>query len=154
MLETPQVVESPSQLTALVRITVPRSEIQNVMGPGIQEVRAALAAQGIAPAGAWLTHHLRMDPEIFDFEICVPVTQPVTPVGRIQAGVLPAATVVRAVYRGGYEGLGQAWGELEAWIAANGYTVGPDLWEQYVVGPEASDNPADWRTELNWPLIG
>jgi hypothetical protein len=30
---------------------------------------AAVAAQGIAPAGPWFTHHLRMDPATFDFEI-------------------------------------------------------------------------------------
>ena len=29
-----------------------------------------------------------------------------------------------------------------------------DLWEWYVVGPHRSPNPADWRTELNRPLIG
>ena len=45
-----------------------------------------------------------------------------------------------------------AWGEFDAWIAANGHTPGPDLWECYVVGPEASPDPANWRTQLNRPL--
>lgn len=154
MIETPSIVNAPAQRAAMIHVTVPRSEIQNVMGPGLQEVHAALAAQGITPAGPWLTHHLRMDPEVFDFEICVPVAAPVKPVGRVMEGFIPAATVARTVYHGGYEGLGPAWGEFMGWIAASGHTPEPDLWEVYTVGPETSQNPEDWRTELNVPLAG
>ncbi|MBO9539070.1 GyrI-like domain-containing protein [bacterium] len=154
MIETPQITQSEAQLTAFIHLTVPREEIQEVMGPGIGEVMAAIAAQGIAPAGPWFTHHLRMDPEIFDFEICVPVTAPVAPAGRVQAGQLPAAKVARTVFHGNYEGLGDAWGEFMDWIEAQGHTPASDLWECYVKGPESSPNPADWRTELNRPLIG
>ena len=63
MLDTPQIIKTTAQLTAVIHLTVPRAEIRNVMGPGIGEVRAAIAAQGIAPAGPWFTHHLRMDPD-------------------------------------------------------------------------------------------
>jgi effector-binding domain-containing protein len=62
--------------------------------------------------------------------------------------------VARVVYRGPYEGLGAAWGEFDAWIAANGHKPGTDLWECYVAGPESSPDPAAWRTELNRPLVG
>jgi effector-binding domain-containing protein len=152
MLDTPQIAQTTNQLTAVIRLTIPREEIRNVMGPGIAELMAAVAAQGIAPAGPWFTHHLRMDPATFDFEICVPVTAPVAASGRVKAGHLPATTVARTVYLGPYEGLGSAWGEFDAWIAAKGHTPGPDLWECYVVGPEANPDPANWRTELNRPL--
>ena len=153
MLDTPQVTQSAAQLTAIIRLTIPREEIRNVMGPGIGELIAAIAAQSIAPAGPIFSHHLRMDPAIFDFEIGVPVSKPVTPVGRVQPSQLPATKVARTVYRGPYEGLGPAWGEFCAWISANGYTPAPDLWENYVTGPESSPDPATWRTEFNRPLI-
>ncbi len=103
--------------------------------------------------GPIYSHHFRMSPDIFDFEIGVPVAGPIATVGRVHAGELPAATVARTVHRGPYEGLGAAWGELDAWIAANGHTPAPNLWEFYVTGPESSADPADWRTELNRPLI-
>lgn len=154
MLDTPQITETPAQLTAMIHLTIPREEIRNVMGPGIGEVMAALVAQGIAPAGPWFSHHLRMDPALFDFEICVPIRTPVAPVGRVKPGQLPAARVARTIYRGPYEGLGAAWGEFGAWIASQGLTPGPDLWEVYAVGPESSPDPANWRTELNRPLLG
>jgi effector-binding domain-containing protein len=122
------------------------------MGPGISEVMAAAQAQGIGPAGPWFTHHLRMDPAVFDFEICVPVTAPVVPVGRVKPGQMPAVRVARTVYHGPYEGLGAAWGEFSQWITANSYAPRPDLYECYLKGPESSPNPADWRTELSQPL--
>ena len=154
MIETPEIVTLAAQPIALIHLTVPRSEIQNVMGPGITELMAAVGAQGIGPTGAWFTHHHRMDPAVFDFDIGVPVSGPVTPTGRVVAGELPAATVARTVYQGGYEGLGAAWGEFEAWIAAAGHQVAPDLWERYVTGPESGPDAATYRTELNRPLVG
>jgi effector-binding domain-containing protein len=94
-----------------------------------------------------------MDPEVFDFELGVPVTRAVEPSGRVIPGKLPAARVARTVYHGPYEGLGAAWGEFEQWITAAGHSPAPDLWEFYVRGPESSPDPADWRTELNRPLL-
>ncbi len=152
MLETPQIISSAAQLAAVTRLTVPRAEIRSVMGPALSEVMAAVTAQRVGPAGPWFTHHLRMDPAVFDFEVCVPVTAPISPVGRVRPGELAAATVARAIYRGGYEGLGAAWGELAAWIAAHGHSTRADLWEIYAAGPETGPDPAVWRTELNWPL--
>jgi effector-binding domain-containing protein len=154
MLDKPRIVQTDAQLTAIIRLTIPRTEIRNVMGPAIAEVMAAVAAQGIAAAGPVFSHHLRMEPDTFHFEIGVPVKRAVGTAGRVKASQLPAATVARTVYHGDYEGLGLAWGEFGAWIAAEGHTPAPDLWECYVAGPESSPDPATWRTELNRPLTG
>jgi effector-binding domain-containing protein len=153
MLDTPQIVRTTTRRTAIIRLTIPRAEIRNVMGPGIAELMAAVVAQGIAPAGPLFSHHLRMDPDTFDFEIGLPLADPILPAGRVQASQLPAATVARTVYHGPYEGLGTAWAEFNAWITAEGHTAGPNLWECYVAGPEASSDPTTWRTEFNRPLI-
>jgi effector-binding domain-containing protein len=153
MIEKPQITQTAAQMMACIHLTVPRAQIGEVMGPGLTEVRAAVAAQGIAADGPWFTHHLRMDPDIFDFEICVPVTARVTTTGRVKPGEWPAMTVARTVYHGGYEGLGDAWGEFMAWIEAEGHRPAPDLWERYVTGPEAGPDPSTWRTELNRPLL-
>jgi hypothetical protein len=112
------------------------------MGPAMREVMAAVAAQGVGPAGPVFSHHFRMDPDVFDFEVGVPVTAPVSPAGRVQPGQLPAVRV------------SATWGELGAWIAANGHTPASKLWECYITGPESSADPAGLRTELNQPLIG
>jgi hypothetical protein len=45
MIDTPQITQTATQLTAIIRLTIPRAEIRNVMGPGIGELMAAVAAQ-------------------------------------------------------------------------------------------------------------
>lgn len=153
MIDTPQITQSIAQITAVIHVTVPRSEIQKVMGPCIGELMAAVAAQGIKPVGPLFSQHLKMSPDIFDFEISVPVSAPVVATGRVKPSQLPAVKVARTVYHGPYEGLGAAWCEFETWIAANGHTSAANLWECYVAGPESSPDPANWRTELNRPLM-
>src|SRR5947208_269732 len=116
MLDTPQIIHSTEQLTAVIRVTIPREKIRNVMAPGLTELLTAVAAQGRALAGPWFTHHLRMDPAIFDFEIGVPVTTAVAASGRMTPGRLPAVRAARTIYHGGYEGLADAWAEFDRWI--------------------------------------
>jgi effector-binding domain-containing protein len=152
MIDTPHVTQSARQATAVIRLTIPRDEIRTVMGPGHRELMAAIASQGIVPAGKWFSHHFRMNPDFFDFEIGVPVPTPIAPAGRVRPGELPAATVARTVFHGDYEGLPEAWGAFERWIAAEGLVTAEELWECYVVGPESSPDPAAWRTQLNRPL--
>ena len=152
MIETPQFVQLPAQLIASLHIETPRSMMQRVMGPAIGETMAAVKAQGVGPVGPWFAHHHKMTPEAFDFDICVPVSAPVAAVGRVKAGLRPPLKVVRTTYHGPYEGLGGAWQEFVAWAEANNFKTASDLYECYVVGPESSSNPADWRTELIRPL--
>lgn len=152
MFDQPEIVTTRQQHTAVIHLTIPVSEVRTVMGPGLQEVHAAIAAQGLKPAGPWLTHHLTMPGSTFDFEIAVPVSTPIQPNGRVKPSTLPATTVARATYAGGYEGLGDAWGELMKWIEKNGHQGGPDLWEVYAVGPEVGPDPAAYRTVLHRPL--
>lgn len=153
MLDTPRLARMPDQLTAVVRMTVSHGEMESDRGSGFKEVMGALAAQGIAPAGPWFVHHLKMDLETHEYEVGVPVVSPVSPMGRVKPGYWPASMVARAVLHGSYENLGAAWIELNAWIATQGHTPGPDLWECYARGPESSPDPDSWRTELNRPLI-
>jgi effector-binding domain-containing protein len=154
MIDTPTITQTTVQIAAVIHLTIPREEIRNVMGPGMSEVIAAVTAQGIGPAGPVFSHHLRMDPKVFDFEVGVPVTKPLSPTGRVKPGQLPAARVARTVYHGPYDGLGAAWGEFDAWLIANGHKPAPDLWERYVTGPETNPDPATWSIELTRPLAG
>ena len=152
MLATPQIIETNVQEAAIIRLTVPRSEMREVFGPAVGELMAALAAQGVEPVGAVFAHHLKMSPNTFDFELGVKVSAPVKTTGRVKPGRLPAVKVARTVYGGPYEGLPSAWGEFNKWMKANGHEQAENLWEVYSVGPQSSSDPADWRTELNRPL--
>jgi effector-binding domain-containing protein len=152
MLDAPRILRTDAHHAAVIRFTIPRAEMSSVMGPGIAEVMATVAAQGLAPSGPVFTHHFRIDPAVFDFEVGVPVASPVAPAGRVVAGELPEATVARTAYHGPYEGLGPAWREFDAWFAAQGHAPAGGRWECYLAGPESGADPSAWRTELNRPL--
>jgi effector-binding domain-containing protein len=154
MLDVPGIVELAAQPIAVIPITVPRGEIATVMWPGVQELMAAVAAQGLAPTGPWFAHHTRLDPLVFEFEIGVTLARAPVAAGRMRPATWPAMTAARTVYQGPFEGLHAAWAEFGAWIVANGHPQAPDLWERYLLGPDASPDPAAWRTELIRPLLG
>jgi effector-binding domain-containing protein len=152
MIGTPEIVTTEACRYAALRMRVLREEIGAVMGAGVREVYGAVAAAEIQPVGPWFTHHFHRPDSHFDFEICVPVASDFEPVGRVTAGVWPTMRVARTVFAGNYTGLPGAWGEFMSWIAAEGLTPADDLWERYLVGPEAGADPGIWRTELNRPL--
>ena len=153
MFETPSVTQTAAQRTAVIHLTIPKDQIQHVMGPGIGELMSTVAAQGIQPTGPWFTHHFKIADDSWDFEISVPVSARVAATGRVKPSEWPAMKVARTVYHGGYEGLGEAWGEFLGWIESHGHTPAPDLYESYVAGPESGPDSAHWRTALIKPLV-
>jgi effector-binding domain-containing protein len=153
MLESPHITSTEARPAATIHLSIPRSAIQQVMGPAINEVIAAVRAQGIGPAGPVFAHHLAMSPDTFDFEVGVPVTKPAQASGRVTPSSLPGGRVARTVFHGNYDKLHAAWSEFGKWVGARALQPAPHLWEVYVTGPESDPDPAAWRTELNQPLL-
>lgn len=152
MIDTPTIVRTERQETAVIHLDIPRSEIRRVMDPAIREVMSVVTGQAIGPIGPLCAYHLGTSKERFDFEVGFPVRAPVKPSGRVKPGELPAARVARTIYRGPYEDLFNAWAEFNAWVDANGHRREPRLWERYLNGPDASSDPSRLQTELNRPL--
>ncbi len=154
MIDEPYVLTTQPRRAAVIRVTVPHAQIREVMVPGLTELRTTLGDQDIKPTGPWYTHHLRLAPDTFDFEIGLPSDEAVFPTGRVRGGVFLGGKVARTIFHGDYPGLVGAWGELDSWISSRGLKPAADLWEVYLVGPEADPDPAKWRTELSRPLVG
>ena len=152
MIDTPEIVTVPAQAIAVIKITIARDRMREVMGPGVAELMSTVSGQGIHPVGPWFTHHFKMSPETFDFEIGVPVPKPIVPAGRVVNSERPSFRAARSILRGSYENLHKAWPELDAWIDAQGLKAGPALWETYVKDPGQNPDPATWETELVRPL--
>jgi effector-binding domain-containing protein len=161
MITAPQITGTNAQIAAVIHLRIPPNEMRNVVPQAIQELMAALAAQGLKQSGPLFTHHLQMPSSVFDFEVGFPVDALVRPVGRVRPGELPAVTVFRTVHQGGYEGLAAAWGEFEKrigedfgkWMKEHGMKPDTSFWESYVAGPESDPDSRAWRTELNRPII-
>jgi len=153
MIETPQIVETEGQETAAIRFRIPKAEMQEAFGQGVPELLGAVEEQGAEVVGPVFAHHFRMDSEIFDFELGVPVSAPVEPRGRVVPGKLPPRKVARTIYQGPYEGLPNAWAEFQEWVEEEKLPWRPDIVERYVVTPDGEPDPGKWRTELERPLF-
>lgn len=147
-----EIQDHPAQPAAVIHLTIPRTRMQEAFPKAIHEVLDTLESQGMAPAGPAFARHFRFDPETFDFEVGFPTDGSVEPEGRVEAGELPAARVVRTVHRGAYEGLPAAWGAFQKEIEARDLPIGEEFRERYVAGPEVGADPSQWRTELSWVL--
>lgn len=152
LIETPQKTTFAPVRVARLHVVTPRDKIQQAMQQAIHEVTTLLREQGVTPAGPWFAHHHRKPTDTFDFDVCFPISQAIRPVGRVESGDIPATEVLRTVYRGPYDKLHLAWPEFVEWIEMNGYKTRQDAFEVYSVGPKEQPDPANWRTEMNYPL--
>jgi effector-binding domain-containing protein len=152
LIETPQKATFGAVSVARLHIVTPREQIQQSMHGALGEVTDLLKEQGIPVTGPWFAHHHRRPTDTFDFDVCFPIAGTIQPSGRVENGETPATEVLRTVYRGPYDGLPRAWPEFVEWIEANEYKTRGDAYEVYTVGPREESDPANWQTEMNYPL--
>ena len=76
MISIPQIFQTEAEAAAVIRLTVPRSEMRKAFGPAVGELMAALAEQGVKPSSPVFAHHLKMSPDTFDFELGVKINAP------------------------------------------------------------------------------
>ncbi|MCB9420183.1 MAG: MerR family transcriptional regulator [Ardenticatenaceae bacterium] len=124
------------------------------VGPLYGELFAALGQHGITPAGPVMG--IYYDEEYkesdVDVETAVPVTGGSLPKGRVAIRELPGAEVASLVRTGPYDDFTPAYQALMGWIEANGYRIiGPNR-EIYLRGPEAGVAPAEFVTEIQFPV--
>ena len=72
--------------------------------------------------------------------------------GEVEAGELPGGPAVVAVHAGPYDQLAETYAAMERWMEQNGLRPGAAAWEHYVTDPAEHPDPADWRTEIYWPV--
>lgn len=153
MTDQPTVVDVDEQPIVIVAGRVAMAEIRTFFDEGFQTLGRFLAESGVQPTGAAFARYPSMPGEVMDIELGFPVAAPIEPSGDVQASTLPAGRVARAIHVGGFDGLPGSWEALGAWIAAEGHTPGAGIWEVYLVEPTPDMDPAELRTELNWPLV-
>lgn len=150
MITPPEVITTKELITAVIPLVIAGRDMPKYMDPAIQEVIKAITGQGIKITGPMFSYHHRRPSDTFDFEIGFPVSGAIKEQGRVINSMLPAVKVVRSVYQGPYEGLAQAWPELQQWVRRNGHGETGRFWESYLNNPNEMKDPKDYRTELNW----
>lgn len=73
--------------------------------------------------------------------------------GRVHPVTLPAVELAVTTHVGDHDDIDVTYGELGAWVVANALTVDGPVRETYLVGPRDTADPAEWRTEIGWPVF-
>jgi AraC family transcriptional regulator len=144
--------ELAPQPILFIRRRIAPSERKETLGECFGKLFSYGAKAGLPIAGWPLCRYVNMGPGLLTIEPAMPLTTPATGEGEIQSGLLPGGAVALGIHGGPYEGLSETNAAIERWIEANGFKVHGAPWEQYVTDPAEHPDPADWRTEVYWPL--
>lgn len=144
--------ECSEQPLLLIRRRIARSELSSMLAECFGELFGYGQRAGLPIAGWPLARYLAMGPGLWTVEAAMPLAAPAAASGDMQAGHLPAGPAAFAVHAGPYEQLPETHAAIERWIEAQGYRVGGAPWESYVTDPAEHPDPAQWRTEVYWPL--
>ncbi|MEU2038512.1 GyrI-like domain-containing protein [Nocardia niwae] len=149
----PELLDVPESATAAIRRRVAPEEMRDFFDRSFRALPEVVAGQGVTIAGPAFCLYREEAAAALDVEVGFPVDRPVRPERDVMAGCLPAGRVARIVYSGGFEGLAAAWENLRSWIVEQRLTPGPLWWEVYRTRPTPDMDPAQLRTELNWPVM-
>jgi len=145
--------EIPEQPILYIRRRVVPGTMKEVLAECFGKLFTHGAKAGLPMAGWPLCRYISTGPGLWTVEPAMPLAAAAEGEGEMQAGVLPGGPVALGIHGGPYEGLPQTNAAIEQWIEANGFKVGGAPWEQYVTDPGEHPDPADWRTEVYWPLL-
>lgn len=148
----PAVVTLEPATTAVIRRVVPMDRLPEFFDSSFGALAAAVTGQGAGIAGPAFALYHGMPTDTVDLEVGFPTQRAVVTDGDVVASTLPGGRVARAVHAGSFDGLGPAWGRLRSWIDEQGLKAGETFWEVYLTEPAPDMDPADLRTELNWPV--
>jgi effector-binding domain-containing protein len=126
------------------------------IGQLLDELYGVLAQKGIRQLGPPLAiyHDEGFQETDVDVETAVPIAnaQIEGGNGRVRLRQLPAAKVASVLHQGPYTSLSAAYQAIMQWINDNTYQIiGPDR-EIYLRGPGPNTNPAEYVTEIQFPI--
>lgn len=160
MLTKPVITHHEERPYVAIPARVNMRDIPSALPPLIPQVFAWLAQHNIAPAGAPFFLYLSIDQQNnLEARVGVPTAKPVTTKDDLLSAAFPAGNYLEITSTGSYDGLKEAHMVLEAWIREKGLkercpaTSNGAAWEggrteSYVFGPESTQNPDDYRTDV------
>ncbi len=126
--------------------------ISEALGAMFGSVFHYATAQGIPFAGPPTARYPSFGPGLITIEAGMPIAVPTDGEGDIKVGSLPGGNVARTIHKGPYDNLNEGHEAIQKWLIDNNEEAGDAPWESYVTDPGEVPDPAEWLTEINWPL--
>ena len=144
--------ELQPQPALIVRSRVARADIPGAIAQGLGKVFAHMAQTGSTLAGRPFSRYPSVGPGLMTIEVGVPIAAAGTSVGDVEAVTLPGGPSAVAVHMGPYDRLQDTYAAMEQWMEQSGVRAGGAPWESYITDPAEHPDPANWRTDVYWPI--
>lgn len=142
----------PAQPMLYIQRRVAPSQLSETFAECLPAVFAYCQTKALPLAGAPFARYAQVGRGLLTVECGMPIAVPAAGEGAIMAGELYGGDVAVAVHAGPYETLHETHATVERWIVDQGRTPAGAPWESYVTDPADHPDPADWKTEVVWPL--
>ena len=145
----------PAHAAMAITAVVDRSDILAWWQGALGELHATLQAHGLKPTGPSGGLYAS---EIFQEDrgqatVFIPVAQHVHPVGRVEAFTVPPAELAVITHHGPLDDVDVTYGVLGAYTTRHEISVAGPLREYYLRDARNSPDPAQWTTEIGWPVF-
>ncbi len=145
--------ELPARQVASLRQRIARYEDEGTLW---QQLHAEIAPQkpqlALPPCHMALYHDQEHTESQPDVEVQLALTGRYTDTVNVHFKELPPMTVACVTFRGPYDQITQVNLAALQWCEANHYHFNGTMFSIYHVGPDATDNPADYLTECCFPI--
>jgi effector-binding domain-containing protein len=147
------VKEIPAQHVAVLRKHTSMGTVGQDVSAGFAELGRAVGMSGVPIVGPpFLVMFDPAEETEGDMELAFPVAAPFPGSGEIEGRELEAMTVASTVHRGPYDEVGPAYHTVAGWIQEHGHEVAGPPREVYLSDPQETPDPADYLTEVQFPI--
>jgi AraC family transcriptional regulator len=144
--------ELQPQPALIVKRRVARSEIAATIAESLGKTYPYALQNGLAIAGQPFVRYSDVGPGLMTMETGTPIAAPAVGVGEIEAITLPGGAAAVAVHMGPYDKLQETYAAMERWMTEHGLRPAGAPWESYITDPAEHPDPANWRTDVFWPI--
>ena len=148
-------VSVPATAAAAITETINIGEAEAWYQGALSELHASLSSQGVVssgPAGGIYSNDIFAE-ERGEATVFLPCSVTFRSTGRIRPLVVPAVELATTTHNGPHGGIDRAYGALAAYVARHALSTEGAIREYYLVDGHSSSDPAEWRTQIGWPIL-
>ncbi|HSS10611.1 MAG TPA: MerR family transcriptional regulator, partial [Acidimicrobiales bacterium] len=130
-------------------------DIEDWWSAAFEELYGVLRTSTVKPSGPGgaLYPNEFFEVELGEVTAFVPVADEAATSGRVRVVEIPAAELAVTVHHGPFSDLDQTYGALGTYVAARELGVEGPIREYYLLTSPESDDEAQHRTEVGWPVF-
>lgn len=151
-VERPVLTVAPRRFVLYRHRSVPHSELGETIRTTFGELYACVEASGANPGGPpFVVYQSDSQRGVrWEIDVCAPISEPLVAPLCAEYMEMPGRSVVSLLHVGPYDTLGDAYAQIEAFIAEHGLQQAGPPREFYYSEPEVP--PAETCTLIEWPV--